>query len=182
MCSSDLETRRLHVLGVTADAIAAHVPQAPSISAGLRLRAFDAGAPGDADAAAVVRLLTRAYASSSRAPAGGFAERFPVLCAADWFRAEDLLLLEDAASGALQALHWMKQRGGGTGEVYNLAVDPSAQARGYGALLLDAGLRHLVAAGSHEVLLWVDAANAPAIALYRSRGFTGRWDDVSLAG
>ena len=176
------ETRRLHVLGVTVDVVTARGSAAPDVPQGLRLRAFDPDAPDDADAESVVGLLTRAYASSSRVPAGGFAQRLPVLRAADWFRPEDLLLLEDTASSGLQALHWMKRRGGGVGEVYNLAVDPSAQGRGHGALLLDAGLRHLVDVGSHEVVLWVDAANAPAIALYRSRGFTPRWDDVSLAG
>ena len=176
------ETRRLHVLGVTADAVAAGRGEGSVVPDGMRLRPFDPGAPDDADAVAVVRLLMRAHASSSRAPSGGFDERFPALRAADWFRAEDLLLLEDAGTGELCALHWMKRRGEGIGEVYNLAVDPSAQGRGFGALLLDAGLRHLVDTGSREVMLWVDAANAPAIALYRSRGFTERWDDVSLVG
>ena len=176
------EVRRLHVLGVTADGLARDVAAPPSVPDGLRLRSFDPDAPGDGDAAAVVRLLTRAYPPVARAPSGGFDERFPVLRAADWFRAEDLLLLEDVGTGELQALHWMKRRGDGIGEVYNLAVDPSAQGRRHGALLLDAGLRHLVDVGSREVVLWVDAANAPAIALYRSRGFTERWDDVSLVG
>jgi len=176
------ETRRLHVLGVSADAIAERAPTASVVPDGLRLRPFDPAAPDDADAAAVVALLTRAYASSSRTPAGGFAQRFPVQRAADWFRAEDVLLLEDGATRGLRALHWMKRRGDGVGEVYNLAVDPSVQGRGLGALLLDAGLRHLVDAGCGEVLLWVDAVNAPAVALYRSRGFSARWDDVSLEG
>lgn len=172
------ETRRLHVLGVTREAIVDRVPHAPVVPAGLRLRAFDPEAPGDTDAAAVVRLLMRAYPAS--APA--FVARFPVQRAADWFRAEDLLLLEEVGSGDLRALHWMKRRGDGVGEVYNLAVDPSAQGQGHGALLLEAGLRHLADVGSREVWLWVDAANAPAVALYRSRGFTARWDDVSLTG
>jgi mycothiol synthase len=126
-----------------------------------------------------VRLLMRAYPEL----AGWYADGFAVLCAAPWFRAEDLLLLESTASdGALLGLHWMKRRSAGVGEVYNLAVDPDAQGRGYGPLLLDAGLAHLVAVGSREVVLWVDAANPRALELYRSRGFTPRWDDVSLAG
>ena len=171
------ETRRLHVLGVTAEAMT--IAGGLEVPDGMRLRSFDATAPDDA--AAVVRLLTRAYASSD-ASSGGFDERFPVLRATDWFRAEDLLLLEDVASGGIRALHWMKRRGGAVGEVYNLAVDPSAQGLGFGALLLDAGLAQLLETGAREVVLWVDAANAPAIALYRSRGFAERWDDVSLVG
>jgi len=76
----------------------------------------------------------------------------------------------------------MKRRGDGVGEVYNLAVDPAAQGRGLGPLLLDAGLAHLFATGMRDVVLWVDATNTRALALYRSRGFTHRWDDVSLVG
>jgi mycothiol synthase len=76
----------------------------------------------------------------------------------------------------------MKRRGDGVGEVYNLALAPEAQGRGLGGLLLDVGLAHLTEIGIHEVILWVDAENPPALALYRARGFTPRWDDVSLTG
>ena len=179
---------RLHGLGVTAAAHRERTGGAPPppVPAGLVLRAFDPSHAEDADA--VVALLTRAYPEL----AGWYADGFAVLRAADWFRAEDLLLLtsdaEPSGTGAsttgaqLQALHWMKRRGGGVGEVYNLAVDPSAQGRGFGPLLLDVGLAHLFATGSDEVVLWVDAENTRALDLYRSRGFSGRWDDVSLVG
>ncbi len=175
------EQGRLHVLGADAAALARHAPasiEAVALPDGVRLRPF---APGDAagDDDAVVRLLMRAYPERARAYADGFAP----LRSAGWFRAEDLLLLEATVpDGGLLALHWMKRRGEGVGEVYNLAVDPDAQGRGFGPLLLDAGLAHLVAVGSREVVLWVDAANPRALELYRSRGFTPRWDDVSLAG
>ena len=175
--------RRLHVLGVTADAhrTAAPVASVGPVADGLTLRPFDPSDPADADA--VVTLLTRAYPER----VGGSADGFAVLQAAEWFRADDLLLLTSDAQGSdgedrLRALHWMKRRGDGVGEVYNLAVDPSAQGRGFGPLLLDAGLAHLFATGSDEVVLWVDAENARALDLYRSRGFTPRWDDVSLVG
>jgi len=175
--------RRLHVLGVTADAIPAVREPVPD---GLRLRTFDAGDPGDA--AAVLALLSAAYPKRQ----AWYEARFTGLRDSAWFRPEDLLLLESdpgaesrAAGGAdagLLGVHWMKRRGDGVGEVYNLALSPEAQGRGFGGLLLDAGLAHLAAVGSREVILWVDAQNAPALALYRSRGFTPRWDDVSLAG
>ena len=174
---------RLHVLGVK---VAAHrqltAGKPPTdVPDGLTLRPFDPSRPEDADA--VVTLLTRAYPEL----AGWYADGFAVLRAADWFRPDDLLLLEgdgdgDGAARGLRALHWMKRRGGGVGEVYNLAVDPAAQGRGYGPLLLDVGLAHLFATGSDEVVLWVDADNTRALDLYRSRGFTARWDDVSLVG
>ena len=175
---------RLHVLGVTADAHHrsphATAPAAAQVGDGLTLRPFDPSDPSDEDA--VVGLLVRAYPEL----ADWYPDGFAVLRAADWFRPDDLLLLSaadgTADDGRLLALHWMKRRGEGVGEVYNLAVDPSAQGRGLGPLLLDAGLAHLFATGSREVVLWVDADNARALALYRSRGFTDRWDDVSLVG
>jgi mycothiol synthase len=172
-----VEQGRLHVLGVSATTLADAVPVVPRPPEGLRLRTFDPDAPTDADA--VVALLTRAYAELD----GWYRDGFGVLRGTGWFRPDDLFLLEtDAVEPRLVALHWMKRRGGGTGEVYNLAVDPDEHGRGYGALLLDAGLRHLLDVGSSEVLLWVDARNPRALALYRSRGFVTRWDDVSLAG
>jgi mycothiol synthase len=171
------ERSRLHVLVADAAAIAAAVPAAPSVPHGLRLRPFDPEDPADEDA--VVRLLTRAYPGR----AGWYGDGFAVLRASAWFRPEDLLLLgRDGPDADLLALHWMKRRGGEVGEVYNLAVDPDAQGRGLGPLLLDTGLAHLLAVGSREVMLWVDAANPRAVALYRSRGFTHRWEDVSLVG
>jgi mycothiol synthase len=171
------ERSRLHVLGASGEALTSVGPECVTPPEGTRLRAFDPDAA--ADDAAVVRLLTRAYPELD----GWFTDGFAVLRATAWFRAEDLLLLESTAEdGGLLALHWMKRRSDAVGEVYNLAVDPDAQGRGFGPFLLDAGLAHLRAIGSREVVLWVDAANARALELYRSRGFTARWDDVSLAG
>jgi len=173
------EKGRLHVLGVDVSTIVRGRGQADALKEvpeGLRLRTFDAADPSDAGA--VVTLLTRAYPELD----GWYERSFETLRAGDWFRAEDLLLLEDTADGRLVGLHWMKRRGDGVGEVYNLAVDPEAHGHGYGPLLLDAGLEHLVAVGCREVVLWVQSTNARAYTLYRSRGFELRWEDVSLVG
>jgi mycothiol synthase len=84
--------------------------------------------------------------------------------------------------GQLLGVHWTKRRTSEIGEVHNLALHPDVQGRGLGGPLLDAGLAHLEHVGCREVILWVDARNAPALALYRSRGFSVRWDDVALDG
>ena len=182
--------RRLHVLGAslgaalgaTVDEIAAatgHATRratgaADTVPDGLRLRTFDSDAAADDDA--VVALLAAAYPERHVWHGSDFA----ALRASDWFRADDLLMLE--SEDGLLGIHWMKRRGDGIGEVHNLALAPEAQGRGLGGLLLDAGLSHLTDIGIHEVILWVDAENPPALALYRTRGFTPRWDDVSLTG
>ena len=56
-------------------------------------------------------------------------------------------------------------------EVLNLAVAPRARRRGLGGRLLDAGLGMIRERGGREVFLEVRESNAPAIALYSSRGF-----------
>lgn len=105
---------------------------------------------------------------------------------ADWFRAGDLLLLIDprAADGArleggrLVGFHWTKVHPDGSGEVYVVGLDPAYQGRGLGPPLTRAGLAHLAAAGCREVGLFVDSANAAALALYRSLGFVPARQDV----
>lgn len=169
---------RLQVLGLVAaidrsdagpSALRTASPSAPPD--GVRVRTFT-----DPDADAVECLLAAAHPDSTDGwGEGGFARRR----AADWFRAEDLLLLDEGDE--LLGVHWMKRRGPRLGEVHNLAVHPDAQGRGFGGLLLDAGLAHLAAIGCSEVLLWVAADNRPARRLYASRGFVPRWDDVALA-
>ena len=56
-----------------------------------------------------------------------------------------------------------------------IGVDPAWQGTGLGRGLLLAGLRLLAARGLTQAMLYVDAANTPAIGLYSSLGFT-RWD------
>jgi mycothiol synthase len=162
--------RRLAVLGL---ALPATLPSSVRVDGGpIMIRRAD-----EQDIDRVVALLDAAYAGT---PDGGWnAARFAERAATEWFRLDDLLLAE-AEDGRLVGAHWMKRRGDGVGEVYNLAVEPAARGTGVGATLLAAGVEHLAARGMHEVLLWVDLANERAVRLYGTFGFALRWEDVLL--
>jgi mycothiol synthase len=102
-----------------------------------------------------------------------------------WFDPAGFLLAVDSG-GALRGFHWTKvhPRHGGhpaIGEVYVVGVTPEAQGTGLGKALTIAGITYLQKHGLHAVMLYVDADNIPAVALYRRLGFT-RWDmDVMYA-
>jgi mycothiol synthase len=161
--------RRLGVLGRPLEG-----SERPTPPAGVEVRAYRP----DEDDEEVVAVLAAAYAGT--AEAGWDLAAFRERRAWSWFRAEDLLVAE-VEPGRLGGVHWLKRRGGGVGEVYNLAVHPDAQGRRLGPLLLAAGLAHLHEVGCHEVLLWVDLANDRAVQLYTAQGFATRWEDVALA-
>jgi len=83
-----------------------------------------------------------------------------------WFDPEGFLMLEEA--GSLVGFCWTKvHQDPPVGEIYVIAVDPHAAGHGLGAGLLAAGLTHLHdRRGMREAMLYVEATNAPARALY----------------
>ncbi len=113
--------------------------------------------------------------------------------AEDWFDPAGFLLAWEASESGEESLlgfHWTKvhqpeeseQDSGGqagahetVGEVYVVGVAPEAQGRGLGRSLTLAGIEHLHRQGLSAIMLYVDADNTPAVALYRKLGFT-RWD------
>ncbi|WP_434993409.1 mycothiol synthase [Arthrobacter sp. Ld5] len=106
--------------------------------------------------------------------------------AEDWFDAEGFLLAVRESDDALLGFHWTKVHpatGGhpAIGEVYVVGVTPESQGMGLGKALTIAGVEHLHGRGLQAIMLYVDADNTAAVALYRRLGFT-RWDvDVMYA-
>jgi mycothiol synthase len=89
-----------------------------------------------------------------------------------------------APGGRMAGFHWTKVHGGDDpqahghdpiGEVYVVGVDPAAQGSGLGRALTLAGLHRLRGLGLAQAMLYVEADNAPALAVYGRLGFT-RWD------
>jgi mycothiol synthase len=97
-----------------------------------------------------------------------------------WFDAGDFLVARDE-SGRMIGYNWLKLEED-LGEIYVIGVD--APGRGLGKSLMLAGLDRMRARGCTTAALYVEADNVPAVALYRSLGFSDHTIDVqySLGG
>lgn len=130
---------------------------------GVRLRSFT---PDDADAF----LAVNAAAFADHPEQGHFsADDLANRQAEPWWNPGGLILAEDAEG--VVGFHWTKRHDDTTGEVYVLGVHPRGAGRGLGGVLLDAGLAYLARGGNTRVILYVDAGNTPAVALYERSGF-----------
>lgn len=106
--------------------------------------------------------------------------------ASPWFAADGFFLAERAGpdgAARLVGFHWTKVHPGvdgepPAGEIYVLGVDPGEHGGGLGRSLSRIGLRHLAALGLPTVLLYVDADNVSAVAVYTRLGF--RTEAVSV--
>ena len=96
----------------------------------------------------------------------------------DWFDPAGFFLAE--RDGRAVGFHWTKvQERGRLGEVYVIGVSPGAQGGGLGRALTLHGLHHLRSTGLREVLLYVEADNTPAVAVYERLGFARAAVDVA---
>lgn len=96
--------------------------------------------------------------------------------AEDWFDPAGLILAFDAEG--MVGFHWTKRVDAETGEVYVIAVAPRSQGRGYGKVLLAAGMSHLATQGLPTVVLYVDTADKTAVRMYERAGFVTVHRDV----
>ena len=100
-----------------------------------------------------------------------------------WFDPAGFFLA--SRDGRLVGFHWTKVHAATAqhpayGEVYVVGVSATAQGGGLGRRLTLTGLQHLASLGLHEVMLYVEAENAPAIAVYRRLGFTHTAEDTHV--
>ena len=97
-----------------------------------------------------------------------------------WFDPSGFFVAE--RSGELLGFHWTKVHDARPrfGEVYVVGVSPRAQGGGLGKRLTLTGLHHLARLGLREVVLYVEADNEPAIAIYTRLGFTHAAEDTHV--
>jgi mycothiol synthase len=155
----------------------AELPEAPALDPSLRVRTFRPGEDEDAWLA----LNARAFAAH---PEQGGTTRADLdrRIAQPWFDPKGFFVAE--RDGRMVGFHWTKVHDADppVGEVYVVGVDPDAQGLGLGRALTLIGLHHLRDQGLETVLLYVDATNAPAIAVYTRLGFAHTDTDAMYRG
>jgi ribosomal protein S18 acetylase RimI-like enzyme len=88
-----------------------------------------------------------------------------------------VLIGEDEAGSIAAAAAGSYDAASGTGVVDFLAVAPAGQGQGRGRLMLNAMLRHLAGLGATTATLECLSDNDPALALYRSEG----WSEIATS-
>jgi mycothiol synthase len=95
--------------------------------------------------------------------------------AAGWVELDGFLVADDPDGPGLIGACWTKihrDEDPVLGEIYVIDVDPRHHGQGWGRSLTVAGLTYLAGRGITVGMLYTDATNEAAVALYRSLGFT----------
>ncbi|MCG7210319.1 MULTISPECIES: mycothiol synthase [Streptomyces] len=144
----------------------------PKLPEGVTVRAF---VPGKDDAA---WLALNAAAFAHHPEQGSLTQRdLDDRKAQPWFDPAGFFLAE--RGDELLGFHWTKvHEEERLGEVYVLGVAPAAQGGGLGKSLTTVGLRHLADRGLPTAMLYVDADNKSAVAVYERLGFTTHETDL----
>ncbi|MBA0053104.1 mycothiol synthase [Streptomyces sp. AJS327] len=164
LAGSDAESSGTGVAGPLPEAV---LPE------GVSVRAFR---PGEDDTA-WLRLNATAFAHHPEQ--GSLTQRdLDDRKAEPWFDPAGFFLAE--RGGVLVGFHWTKVHAAeGLGEVYVLGVAPDEQGGGLGKALTAIGLRHLERdRGLPTAMLYVDADNLPAVAVYERLGFRTHETDL----
>ncbi|MEA5453530.1 mycothiol synthase [Sinomonas sp. JGH33] len=153
---------------------------APALPAGVTIRTFEPGRDEEA-------WLAANRAAFAHHPEQGALRRsdLEARMGEPWFDPEGFFLAVDEDDRIL-GFHWTKVHPAhgehrAVGEVYVVGVDPAAQGRGLGLALTRTGIDYLRGKGLKTVMLYTDADNPAAVALYRKLGFT-LWDKDIMYG
>lgn len=121
------------------------------------------------DTGAIVRLIRDSFADHPE-NSGWTREDFDSRAALDWFDPQGLFITR--SEGAVTGLCWTKIHPDRIGEIYLLVVAPEATGHGFGRRLVEHGVGYLMLErGCPAVIVYTEADNEPARALYRSAGF-----------
>lgn len=100
-----------------------------------------------------------------------------------WFDSEGFLIHE--IDGRMAGFCWTKIHHDTEpilGEIYVIAVDPDFHGRGLGRGLVVSGLSNIAERGVNMAMLYVDADNTTAVAMYEDLGFSVHRTDRSYVG
>jgi len=143
----------------------AGMPSSGEEHAGAVLRPFTGTDRND-----LIRINNEAFADHREAGSMTGAD-FDRISHERWFDPGGIVVAERRRGEGLVGFCWTKVHPSGDGEIFRIAVEPSLQGSGLGRSLLIAGFDALAAVPAvRRGALWVDEANGPAMALYRSMG------------
>jgi mycothiol synthase len=120
-----------------------------------------------------VDLNNRAFADHPE-QGGWSVDQLRERMAADWVELDGFLIADDPDGPGLIGACWTKIHRDRTpvlGEIYVIDVDPRHHGQGWGRSLTVAGLEWLAGRDITIGMLYCDASNEAAVALYRSLGF-----------